>query len=349
MRGEEKYSELQRSAAQHVVARIGLNEGTEAHERSSATTRGGEYSGSALRGHWNNTRTADKNDYCNGAEEHHTYYRGDGGYGYYNSNGDYTGVEPDYYGNDSCGYNVHDANDEYDRYYHSEDGYGNYNSEGEYACANINNYYDGSCEYTGYEEEYGCYTNNYGGNHCETEYGGYYNEYVGAETDGYEKNYPPTGEDEMCCIAEHTLNMATVLKENVKEKEKQMKLAKVTKRMDEVTKAFKHLAEKQGSPQLVEAIRHLTTEKEEMAGILECPAKQQRTLERLANNRFAALSEEEEEDHGGRPTMTDMCATNRHVAINFDNIMARGTRMNEDDDVSVGTTQSADTVKISNH
>ena len=68
--------------------------------------------------------------------------------------------------------------------------------------------------------------------------------------------------------------MATVLKE----KEKQMKLATVTKKMDRLinrmTEAVKHWAErKQISPKIVEAIEHLTTEKEEMAGILECPVE----------------------------------------------------------------------------
>ena len=188
MRGEEQHG-LQQSAAQHIEATTGLNEGARAHKCSSATTRGGKYSGSAVRGHWNNTRTAYKNDHCNGADR--TYYRGGGGYGYYNSDGYYTGVEPDYHGNDSCGYNVHEANYGYNSYYHGEDGYGDYNSEGEYACANIDNYNDGSCGYTSYEEEYGCYDNNYGGNYCKSEYGGYYNGYVGAAADGEETNYPP--------------------------------------------------------------------------------------------------------------------------------------------------------------
>ena len=41
-------------------------------------------------------------------------------------------------------------------------------------------------------------------------------------------------------------------------------------------------------------------------------------------------------------------ATNRHVASNQYSIMAELTRVTENDDISVGTTQSADTVKISN-
>merc|ERR1712003_391798 len=89
----------------------------------------------------------------------------------------------------------------------------------------------------------------------------------------------------------HTEDMATVLKE------KQMKLATVTKKIDRLidrlTEAVKHWAERE----------KVTTEKEEMAGILECPAKQQ--VKGLANNRFAALSEEEETDCGGKPTMTE--------------------------------------------
>ena len=162
-------------------------------------------------------------------------------------------------------------------------------------------------------------------------------------------NYSPTEDDERCGIAEPTSDMATILEEKLKEKEKQLKLAKVAKRLDRLTKAVKHLAERtQVSPKIVEAIERLTTEKEEMAGILECPAEQQRITERLANNRFAALSEEDDEEHGGRPTMTDMRATNRHVAINYDGILARGTRMSEDDNRSIGTTQSAETVKRSN-
>ena len=194
MRGEEQHG-LQQSAAQHIVATIGLNEGTRAHERSSATTRGGEYSGSALRGHWNNTRTANSYYDCDGYNQHHTYYRGDGGYGTYNSDGYYTGVEPDYYGYDSCGYNDDEANYVHTYYYHGEDGHGTDNSEGDYARATINNYNDGSCGYTSYEEEYRCYNDTYGGNHCKTEYGGYYNEYVGAKTGEYETNYPPTDDD----------------------------------------------------------------------------------------------------------------------------------------------------------
>ena len=128
----------------------------------------------------------------------------------------------------------------------------------------------------------------------------------------------------MCGIAETTLDMATVLKKKAKENEKQMKLATMTKRID----------------RMIEAVKHLTTEKEEMAGILECPVEQQRIMKRLANNRFAALSEEEDEEHGGRPTMTDMCATNRHAAIKYDDVLAKGTRLNNDDKMSTGTTHS---------
>ena len=171
MRGEEEY-ELRQSAAQNIVAITGLNEGEEVHERSSATTRGGEFSGSALRGHWRNTRTAYNYYYCDGCNQHHTHYRGDGGYGTYNSDGYYTGVELDYYGYDSCGYNDDEANYVHNIYYHGDDGHGTYNSEGDYARANINTCNDGSCGYTSYEEEYGCHTKTYGGNHCETKYGG---------------------------------------------------------------------------------------------------------------------------------------------------------------------------------
>merc|ERR1712115_375246 len=46
--------------------------------------------------------------------------------------------------------------------------------------------------------------------------------------------------------------------------------------------------------------------------------------------------------------MIDRCATDRQVTINYDSILERGSRMNTDDDSSVGTTQSANTVKRSN-
>ena len=152
------------------------------------------------------------------------------------------------YWNDSCGYNVHEANDGYNRYYHGDDGYEEYNSEGKYACANIENYNEGSC---GYTNQYGRYDDNYGGSHCRSEYDGYYNGYVGTETDGDETNYPPTEDDERCGIAVTTSDMATILEEKLKEKEKQLKLAKVAKRLDRLTKAVKHLAERtQVSPKI---------------------------------------------------------------------------------------------------
>ena len=145
MQEEEEY-DLQQSAAQYIVATNG-REG--AHGYSSATTGGGEYSGSALRGHWNNTRTAYENDYCNGTD--HTDYRGDKGYGYYNSDGYYTGVGPDNYGNNSCGYNAYEVDD----------------------------------------GQYGCYDDTYGGNYCKSVYGGDYDGYVGTETDAYRTTHPP--------------------------------------------------------------------------------------------------------------------------------------------------------------
>merc|ERR1712115_321738 len=86
----------------------------------------------------------------------------------------------------------------------------------------------------------------------------------------------------------------------------------------------------------------------EMAGRLECPVEQQSITKRLANNQFTALSEEDEEEHGGGPTMTDMCATNRHAAIKYDDILAKGIRRTNDDNDSIGTTHSAETIKRSN-
>ena len=182
-----KHQGILTSAAHWIAAVTGINEG--AHDRSSAAARGEEQDICA----------AYNNKYCNGNHKHHTYHRGDGGYGQYNSDGDYTGVELDYYGHDSCGYNDYEARYEDNIYYHGNDGYGTYNSEGEYACSNIHNYNDGSCGYTGYEEEYGCCYYANGGYHCGDEYGGYYDEYVGAYTDGYETNYPP--QTKMRCVA----------------------------------------------------------------------------------------------------------------------------------------------------
>ena len=248
----------------------------EEEEYDLRQTRGGEYSGSALRGHWNNTRTAYTNDDCNGAD--HTYYRGDGGYGNYNSDGYYTDVGPDDYGNDSCAYNVHDANDGYNMYCHGEDGYGDNNSEGDYARANIYNYNDGSC---GYTSQYGCYDNNNGGNYYTSEYGGDYNGDVGTETDAYETNDPP---------AEETItNMATRLNR------RKMRIAKLEEGLDNIEKGVIKLVRSLAklnkiSPKTAKAIEDELTERDEMAGILECPVEQQNIMKRLANNRFAALS-----------------------------------------------------------
>merc|ERR1711862_55395 len=108
---------------------------------------------------------------------------------------------------------------------------------------------------------------------------------------------------------------------------------------EEVIKAAKHLTEKKEispdvkygehltqtkkiSPQGTKAIeQHLAAmEREEMAGIIERPAKLQSKYDRLAENRFAALREEEEEKHGGYSTVNDLCATNK----------ARGNRTKND-------------------
>merc|ERR1711862_958890 len=125
--------------------------------------------------------------------------------------------------------------------------------------ASVTDYNDGSCGYTSYEEDYRCWHNEYDGTHCENEYGGYYNDYVGATTDGYETNYPPTDddsgptsreggrgyreEDGMCGIAKHTPTMATVLKGKLREEEKKMKLALVTKKLEGVTEEVIKAAE----------------------------------------------------------------------------------------------------------
>merc|ERR1711862_470585 len=125
-------------------------------------------------------------------------------------------------------------------------------------------------------------------------------------------------EDGMCGITEHTPNMATVINEKHNEEEKQIRLALVTTRLEGATekmiKAAKHLAQKKASnPQGTKAIeQHLAAmEREEMAGIIERPAKLQSKYDRLAENRFAALREEEEEKHGGYSTVNDLCATNK--------------------------------------
>ena len=46
--------------------------------------------------------------------------------------------------------------------------------------------------------------------------------------------------------------------------------------------------------------------------------------------------------------MTDMCATNRHAAIKYNDVLAKGTRMKYDDDMSTGITHSTVTVRRSN-
>merc|ERR1711982_273449 len=134
------------------------------------------------------------------------------------------------------------------------------------------------------------------------------------------------GEDGMCGIATHTPKMAT-------------KLERIT---EEVIKATKHLAQKKEiSPQGTKTIeQHLATiEREEMAGIIERPANLKSKYNRLAENRFAALSEDEEEKHGGYSTVNDLCATNKargnkNNYYNRNMNMAKRTVSFEDDEVS---------------
>merc|ERR1711862_972284 len=76
-----------------------------------------------------------------------------------------------------------------------------------------------------------------------------------------------------------------------------------------------------------------TIEREEMAGIIERPAKLKSKYNRLAENRFAALSEEEEEKHGGYLTVNDLCATNKARGNKTKNDLyttnkARGNKIN---------------------
>ena len=104
------------------------------------------------------------------------------------------------------------------------------------------------------------------------------------------------------------INMATRLKR------RQMKIAKLEEGIDNIAKGMIKIIRSMAklneiSPTTAKAIEDELTEREDMAGILECPAKQQRIMKGLANNRFAALSEEDEIDYGGRPTITDMYTT----------------------------------------
>ena len=207
------------------------------------------------------------------------------------------------------------SNNNYNSYYYTDKGYGTFNSDGEYAHANSNNNVDNF----GDTEEYDgcCYYAN-GGYCCDNDdydryynnYEGYLDEYVGPETGGYETNFPPNDEDYGPT-----------------------------------------------SPQTAKTLENEMTEREEMAGIIERPGTQQQNDYRLANNRFAALLSEEEVDHGGVPTKTEVRATNWHVANNNDskgentisNIRARGTMMKDMEvDRSIGTTQSANTVRRRN-
>ena len=273
-------------------------------------------------------------------------------------------------------YNECNGNDGYNTHYYTDDGYGTFNRDDDYVHANNNNNI-GNC---GDTEEYygGCYYAN-GGYYCNDDYyGGYYNEYegysngyVGPETGGYETNFPLKDEDsgptpresgrdqgieDMCGIADqHKIRMATILKR------KQMKIAKLSEGIENIKEGMIKLVRSMAklneiSTQTAKTVEDELTEREEMAGIIERPGTQQQNDYRLANNRFAALMDDGE-DHGGGPTRTEMCATNRHVAINninevennMNNMMARGPMMRDiNDDRSIGTTQSADTVRRSN-
>ena len=90
------------------------------------------------------------------------------------------------------------------------------------------------------------------------------------------------------------INMATRLKK------RQMKRATLSEGIENIKKGVIKIIRSQAklneiSPKTAKAIEDKLTEREEMAGILECPVEQQRIMKRLANNRFAALSEEEDD------------------------------------------------------
>ena len=86
------------------------------------------------------------------------------------------------------------------------------------------------------------------------------------------------------------INMATRLKR------RQKRIAKLEEGIENIEKGMikiiRSLAKlNEISPKTAKALEDKLTEREDMAGILECLAKQQRIMKGLANNRFAALSE----------------------------------------------------------
>merc|ERR1711862_118860 len=108
-------------------------------------------------------------------------------------------------------------------------------------------------------------------------------EYDGETTGGYETTYPPTDDDSGLTSREGGRGH--------REDDGMCSIAEHTPTMATILKR--------------------AIEREEMAGIIERPAKLKSKYNRLAENRFAALSEEEEEKHGGYSTVTDLCATNK--------------------------------------
>merc|ERR1711982_226707 len=156
------------------------------HEHGGATTRGGEYSEGARRVHWENTRAAYDKYYCDGCDQHQTYYRGDEDYGNYNSEGEYACASIENYYDGSCGYTSYDE---------------------EYRCWH-------QCE-----TEHGGYYNDYDGEKT----GGYETTYPPTDDDSgptsREGGRGHRGEDGMCGIATHTPTMATILKRAIEREE----------------------------------------------------------------------------------------------------------------------------------
>ena len=98
---------------------------------------------------------------------------------------------------------------------------------------------------------------------------------VGAETDAYERNDPPE--------EERLMNMATRLKK------RQMRIAKLEEGIGNIEKGVIKLVRSLAklnkiSPKTAKAIEDKLTERDKMAGILECPVGQQNIMKRLANN-----------------------------------------------------------------
>merc|ERR1711862_308496 len=239
------------------------------HEHSGATTRGGEYSEGARRVHWENTRAAYDKYYCDGCDQHQTYYRGDEDYGNYNSDGYYTYVELEHHGTTAA-----DAT---------------------------------SMKQT-----------------METIFT--ITARMVTETTTAKASTPAPALKTIMMAAADTramtknidvgtnarLSMADTTTITTARRPADMKRPTPPQMMTPVLPPVKVAGTSRRRWNVWHSRAHTNYGYNiKMAGIIERPAKLKSKYNRLAENRFAALSEEEEEKHGGYSTVTDLCATNK--------------------------------------